>query len=176
MLIIIINNQNLVHISKKIHNWITITNFIWRCLIFLQEGKLVNLKTMLTNTSLNMMTRLLFNKKYFSTKQFSTKECEEFNDFLTEELHLQGLFNVSDYVSFLKPFDLQGFLPRGKKIHMKMDRFFDKILHDHQIDQKENVESKDFVDMLLSSSRVDNYNYALDNNTIKGIINVIYLM
>jgi len=136
-----------------------------------KEGKLVNLKTMLINTSLNMMTRLLFNKKYFSTKQFSTKECEEFNDFLTEELHLQGLFNISDYVSFLKPFDLQGFLPRGKKIHMKMDRFFDKILHDHRIDQKENVESKDFVDMLFSSSRVDNYNYTLDDNTIKGIIN-----
>jgi hypothetical protein len=124
----------------------------------LQEGKLVNLKTMLINTSLNMMTRLLFNKKYFSTKQFSTKECEEFNDFLTEELHFQG------------------FLPRGKKIHMKMDRFFDKILHDHRIDQKENVESKDFVDMLFSSSRVDNYNYTLDDNTIKGIINVILIL
>jgi 3,9-dihydroxypterocarpan 6a-monooxygenase len=131
---------------------------------------------MLTNTSLNMMTRLLFNKKYFSTKKNSTKECEEFNDFLTDELHLQALFNISDYVSFLKPFDLQGFLPRGKKILMKMDQFFDKILHDHEIEQKENIESKDFVDMLLSSSRVNNYNYTLDNKTIKGIINVILIL
>jgi hypothetical protein len=54
--------------------------------------------------------------------------------------------------------------------------FFDKILHDHQIDQKENVESKDFVDMLLSSSQVDNYNYTLDDNKIKGIINVILIL
>jgi hypothetical protein len=46
-----------------------------------------------------------------------------------------------------------------ESFHMKMDQFFDKILHDHQIDQKENVESKTFVDMLFSSSRVDNYNY-----------------
>jgi hypothetical protein len=57
-----------------------------------------------------------------------------------------------------------------------MDRVFDKILHDHQIDQKENVESKRFVDMLFSSSRVDNYNYTLNNNTIKGIINVILIL
>jgi hypothetical protein len=33
---------------------------------------------------------------------------------------------------------------------MKMDRFYDKIFHDHQIEQKEN-ESKDFVDMFSSS-------------------------
>jgi hypothetical protein len=59
---------------------------------------------------------------------------------------------------------------------MKMDQFLDKILHDHQIEQKENVGSKDFVDMLLSFSRVDNYNYTLDNNTIKGIINVILIL
>ncbi len=61
-------NQNLVHICIISHNWITITNLVWRSLIFLQEGKSVNLKTMLTNTILNMMMRLLFNKKYFSTK------------------------------------------------------------------------------------------------------------
>ncbi len=131
---------------------------------------------MLPNMSFNMMMHLVFNKKYFNTKQSSIKKCEVFNDFLIEELHLQGLFNISDNVSFLKPFDLRCFLPRGKNILMKMDQLFDKILHDHQIDQKENVESKDFVDMLLSSSQVNNYNYTLDDNRIKGIINVILIL
>lgn len=60
-----------------------------------------------------------------------------------------------------------------KIIHMKMDRFYYKIFHDHQIEQKEN-ESKDFVDM-LSSSRIDNYKYTFDN-MVKGIINVILIL
>jgi hypothetical protein len=64
------------------------------------------MKTMLANTNLNMMMRLLFNKKCFSTKYSPIEECEKFSDLLEEQLHLVGLFNISNHVSFLKPFDL----------------------------------------------------------------------
>jgi hypothetical protein len=43
------------------------------------------MKTMLANTNLNMMMRLLFNKKYFSTKYSPIEECEKFSDLLEKQ-------------------------------------------------------------------------------------------
>jgi len=42
------------------------------------------MKTILANTNLNMMMRLLFNKKYFGTKHSSIEKCEKISDLLEE--------------------------------------------------------------------------------------------
>jgi len=79
------------------------------------------------NASVNVMTRLLFGKRYLGSG-FSIKECEEFNDIIIEETKILGVFNISDFIPLLKPFDLQGVIPQLNNIRLKVDQFFDKII------------------------------------------------
>jgi hypothetical protein len=49
---------------------------------------------------------------------------------------LFGAFNISDFVPFLKPFDLQGLQHQIKHIQMSSDQFLEKIIQDHMRKKK----------------------------------------
>jgi hypothetical protein len=76
---------------------------------------------------MNVITCLLFGKRYFSIEPFN-EECEGFKDIIFKQAHLFGAFNISDFVPFLKPFDLQGLQHKIKQIQMRLDQFLDKII------------------------------------------------
>jgi hypothetical protein len=75
----------------------------------------------------------------------------------------------------LKPFDFQGLIPQAKQISMKIDQFFDKIIHDH-LNEQQVDESKDFVDMLLSLPPIEDFGDRLDYNKIKAILLVMFIL
>ncbi len=126
------------------------------------------------NASLNVMTRLLFGKRYLGSG-LSIKECEEFNDIISEETTILGVFNISDFVPLLKPFDLQGIIPQSNNIRLKVDQFFDKIIENHSKEKNSN-HSKDFLDVM--SSFVESYGFGKKHgdNVIKAVINVSYFV
>nr|AAL66194.1 cytochrome P450 [Pyrus communis] len=72
---------------------------------------------------------------------------------IEEALFLTGAFNISDYVPFLSPLDLQGLTKRMKRVSKTVDQLFEKIIQDHeQVSRSEQGNHhKDFVDVLLSS-------------------------
>ncbi len=76
---------------------------------------------------MNVITCLLFGKRYFSIEPFN-EECEGFKDIIFKQAHLFGAFNISDFVPFLKPFDLQGLQHKIKPIQMRLNQFLDKII------------------------------------------------
>jgi 26-hydroxylase len=84
-------------------------------------------------------------------------------------MKISGVFNISDYVPFLKPFDLQGIRLESNQIVSKVDRFFNKITQEHLKEKKEANESKDFLDVMLSHRGVDGVSDRLDELTIKGV-------
>ncbi len=104
-------------------------------------------------------------------------------------MNLAGVFNLSDYIPYLKPFDLQGYVPIMKEASSRMDRFLSKIVEEHVKDSKsttstaadnrdeeeeeeEEEEVKDFVDVMLSLPAAETGSGRLEKNTIKAVIDV----
>jgi hypothetical protein len=141
----------------------------------LQDAKPINIKTLLHKTILNIMTQMLFTKRYFIEDDFYNNKHEEFNDFMTKLMRLGGTFNISDFVPYLKPFDLQGLIPQAREIFMEMDQFFDKIIHDH-MNEKHADGSKDLVDVLLSLPPMEDSGDRLDDNKIKAMLVVMFTL
>ncbi|KAM7267429.1 hypothetical protein ACFE04_009595 [Oxalis oulophora] len=84
---------------------------------------------------------------------FGRKKDDEFDltYLIGEVLGLVGSFNLSDFVPFLAPLDLQGLTKRMKVVIKTLDKLFEKIISEHEKD--DNVpkkQHKDFVDLLLS--------------------------
>jgi hypothetical protein len=140
-----------------------------------KDAKPINIKTLLHKTILNIMTQMLFTKRYFIEDGFYNNKHEEFNDFMTKLMRIGGTFNISDFVPYLKPFDLQGLVPQARKICMEMDQFFDKIIHDH-MNEKHVDGSKDLVDVLLSLPPMEDSADRLDNNKIKAMLVVMFTL
>ncbi|CAN6577950.1 unnamed protein product [Malus baccata var. baccata] len=72
---------------------------------------------------------------------------------MEECMFLIGAFNISDYVPFLSPFDLQGLTKRMKTVSKTADQLLEKIIQDHEqvSGSEQGNHHKDFVDVLLSS-------------------------
>ncbi|KAH9562967.1 hypothetical protein CY35_05G100200 [Sphagnum magellanicum] len=107
-----------------------------------------------------------------SRSGLSIKECEEFNDIINEETTILGFFNISDFVPLLKPFDLQGIIPRLNNIRLKVDQFFDKIIQNHSREKNLN-NSKDFLDVMFSFVESYGFGKKHGDNVIKAVINEI---
>jgi cytochrome P450 len=136
-----------------------------------KEGQPVNIQTSLANALLNVTTRLLFRKRYISTEH-TDEDCQEFPALVKKVMILSGLFNISDYVPYLKPFDLQGLTPQFKQTSSKMDRLFDRIIQEHLKEKKTSDEPRDFLDVMLSLPGVEGARDRLDNMAIKGVVHV----
>ncbi len=113
-------------------------------------------------------------KRYLGSRR-SIKECEEFNDIISEETTILGFFNISHFVPLLKPFDLQGIIPRLNNIRLKVDQFFDKIIQNHSREKSLN-HSKDFFDVMFSFVESYGFGKTHGDNVIKVVINVSYFV
>jgi hypothetical protein len=141
----------------------------------LQDEKSINAQALLHKTNLNIIPQTFFSKRYFIENDFYNKKCEEFKNFIAKFTHMASIFNINDYIPYLKPFDFQGLIPQAKQISMKIDQFFDKIIHDH-LNEQQVDESKDFVDMLLSLPPIEDFGDRLDYNKIKAILLVMFIL
>ncbi len=177
------SKPNTLFINLNIHNkgkwkpfetWKTQHNFIVM-LNNLQDEKSINAQALLHKTNLNIIPQTFFSKRYFIENDFYNKKCEEFKNFIAKFTHMASIFNINDYIPYLKPFDFQGLIPQAKQISMKIDQFFDKIIHDH-LNEQQVDESKDFVDMLLSLPPIEDFGDRLDYNKIKAILLVMFIL
>ncbi|CAK9208507.1 unnamed protein product [Sphagnum troendelagicum] len=134
-----------------------------------KEGKPMDMQTTLCNASMNLMTHLLFGKSFLTTKS-SNDECAQFKNLIVKEVALAGAFNISDFVPFLKPFDIQGLQRQMNLTRLKIDNFLNKIIQDRLNEKKPN-ESKDFLDVLLSLPGKNGSSHRLEDNTVKAVIN-----
>ncbi|XP_028959896.1 cytochrome P450 CYP736A12-like [Malus domestica] len=97
---------------------------------------------------------------------------------IEEALFLTGAFNISDYVPFLSPLDLQGLTKRMKRVSKTVDQLLEKIIQDHEQVSRSEVQGnhhKDFVDVLLSSIHQplnpnDEEVYMLERTNVKAIL------
>jgi cytochrome P450 len=137
-----------------------------------KEGKPTNMRTRLFDTSMNMMTRVLFGKRYFGLK-LSNKKNDEFKDVILKQLAIAGNFNIGDFVPLLRPFDFQGIITQSKQLRLKVDQIFDEMIQD-RLKQNGLNDSKDFLSAMLSLPKTHGFGDRLGDNTIKAVLNVSY--
>ncbi|XP_038687390.1 cytochrome P450 CYP736A12-like [Tripterygium wilfordii] len=98
---------------------------------------------------------------------------------VAEVMFLAGAFNISDYVPYLKPLDLQGLERRLKAFSKEMDKLLEKILNEHDQEDGEVKprQDMDFIDTLLSlmnqpmnSNDIEASSYSVDRTNIKGML------
>ncbi|KAL5544789.1 hypothetical protein UlMin_008573 [Ulmus minor] len=104
-------------------------------------------------------------------------EKDDLKELIDEALHLAGAFNISDYVPFLGPLDLQGISKRLKKTSKAIDQVLEKIIMEHEkvSNEQRGQIHKDFVDILLSligqpMNPKDDEVYIIDRTNIKAIL------
>ncbi|KAL5714658.1 hypothetical protein ACHQM5_016589 [Ranunculus cassubicifolius] len=91
---------------------------------------------------------------------------------IEEGVMLTGVFNIADYIPFLKPFDPQGIGRRMRKLSKVIDEFLEKIIDEHMIDANSlQGQHRDFIDVMLSlMDSNDTQEYHLVRDNIKAII------
>ncbi|KAK2451721.1 cytochrome P450 CYP736A12 [Trifolium repens] len=101
----------------------------------------------------------------------------DLKELVNEELTLVGMFNLGDYLPWLRPFDLQGIERRCKKTWKQLDELLEHIIKEHEnpsIEEQKGHNNKDFVDILLSllNQPIDTKDkkYDIDRTNIKALI------
>jgi cytochrome P450 len=160
-----------------------------------QAGQEVELRELLTTFTMNITTRMMMSKKYFGASaadvQGSVQEAAAWKDYLHVGFNLLGVFNVGDYIPFLKPFDLQGYERQMRKLMRKARTVLDVIMREHYeaalkaqscrttssgggssaaaVDADILQSAHDFVDVLLALPG-ENGAERLSNDTIQALI------
>jgi len=96
----------------------------------MQEGKPMKMQTTFYNVSMNLMPCLLIGKNKFTIK-FSNNKCAQFKDLIMTKVAPASAFNISDFVPFLQPFDIQGLQHQLNQTDLKVENFLNKIIKNH---------------------------------------------
>ncbi|KAJ4837211.1 hypothetical protein Tsubulata_040034 [Turnera subulata] len=130
------------------------------------KGEAVDVSALVEDVIGKMICRMLFGSS-FST-EFDLKPV------IKEGMTLVGAFNLSDYLPWLAPLDLQGLTRRMKAYSRTMDEVLEKMIDEHEKDgqwqQKEL--HRDFIDVMLSliNQPTNTNNDQIDRANMKAII------
>ncbi|XP_045789141.1 cytochrome P450 CYP736A12-like [Trifolium pratense] len=124
-----------------------------------------------------VVAELIENINYKMILGRSKDDKFDLKELVHEELTLIGMFDLADYLPWLRPFDLQGIERRCKKAWKQLDEFLEYIIKEHEnpsIEEQKGHNNKDFVDILLSlmNQPIDfkDKKYDIDRTNIKALI------
>ncbi|KAK8500637.1 hypothetical protein V6N12_020329 [Hibiscus sabdariffa] len=110
---------------------------------------------------------------------FGRTKDDRFNlkSLIEEAMHLHGLFNISDFIPYLAPLDIQGIGRRLKRTSKSLDMVLEKIIDEHVqgADLKGPKAHRDFVDVMLSvlnqpmDPHDEDESYIIQRENIKAI-------
>eukprot|EP00249_Psilotum_nudum_P023061 c28737_g1_i1 orf=350-1909(-) len=133
------------------------TSMIKIILGFSLERKPVDVIVKISSFASNIISHMVMNERYFGEGEDGNLDDKEFKEIIEEMFTLFGVFNIGDFLPFLKWLDLQGYQSRMKKVRKRMDNHLDAILQKHRKrrERSTNAEPVDFVDVLLSAAEKD---------------------
>ncbi|PIA32983.1 hypothetical protein AQUCO_04200018v1 [Aquilegia coerulea] len=132
----------------------------------------VELKTKFFELMLNILMRMIAGKRYYGENVMDLDEAKKFRHIVKETFYLIGIPNLSDYLPFLRWFDLQGLEKRMVISSQERDLFIQKLIDDcrerRDSSSKDGHEKKTMIDVLLWQQEADPEYYTDD--IIKGLI------
>ncbi|PKA49953.1 Flavonoid 3'-monooxygenase [Apostasia shenzhenica] len=147
------------------------------CRLFAAGGEPVVLKDYLSTLSLNVISRMVFGRKYHdptADEQAAPPppvSPEEFKRMLDELFLLNGVLNIGDSIPWLNFLDLQGYIRRMKAVGQKLDRFMEHVLDEHivrRVAAGENFSPKDMIDVLIQFAEDPSLDVELNRNSLKA--------
>ncbi|RDY01615.1 Cytochrome P450 93A3, partial [Mucuna pruriens] len=148
------------------------TRFVKRVLRKGIAGEAVDFGREFMTLSNHVVSRMTVSR----TSSESENEDEEMRKLVADTAELIGKFNISDFVWFLKSFDLQGFNKRLQKIRESFDAVMERIIKQREEERRKDKETggthqfKDMLDVLLDIFEDDSYEMKLDKDNIKAFI------
>ncbi|KAF2283394.1 hypothetical protein GH714_003850 [Hevea brasiliensis] len=121
-------------------------------------------------------TNSIISQMILSTRRSLEAEEEEAIKLVREVTEVFGQFNVSDFIWFLKNWDLQGFRRKLEDIRGRYDVLLEKIITNREQERKkksyksENGSVKDFLDLLLDIMEDENSEMKLSRDHLKGLV------
>ncbi|KAM0937872.1 putative flavonoid 3'-monooxygenase [Dioscorea sansibarensis] len=88
----------------------------------------------------NALTNAMFGRRVFEDG-----DGGEFKEMVVEIMKLSAAFNLSDFIPWLKPLDIQGVVARMKKVHNWFDDLINKIIEERKMEGGR----ADFLSVLL---------------------------
>ena len=137
------------------------------------SGEAVDFGGEFITLSNNIVSRMIVSQT--STTE-DENEVEEMRKLVKDAAELSGKFNISDFVSFLKRFDLQGFNKRLEKIRDCFDTVLDRIIKQREEERRNKNETvgkrefKDMLDVLFDISEDESSEIKLNKENIKAFI------
>ncbi|XP_019172767.1 PREDICTED: cytochrome P450 CYP736A12-like [Ipomoea nil] len=132
----------------------------------------VDLSSKVSELIADISCRMVFGKKY------EMKDLDErgFRGVLKEEMDLFGKVNLGDYFPFLSTLDLQGLTRRMKALAKTYDKFFERILDDHEQSGQSGSsdQTKDFVDTMLSIMKSGEAEFQFNREHIKPTLSDLF--
>ncbi|KAL0404961.1 UNVERIFIED_CONTAM: cytochrome [Sesamum radiatum] len=143
-------------------------------LVKAKAGESVNMGSEFTRMANNLISRMVMSQRCSEDE----KEALEVRRLVLEINELTGKFNLSDYIWFLKNWDVQGILKRLKVLHGRLDVMIEKIIDEHQKERRNlkqrskegGVVAKDLLHILLDIAEDESAEKKLTRENIKAFV------
>ncbi|KAH9543047.1 hypothetical protein CY35_13G041600 [Sphagnum magellanicum] len=145
-----------------------------------EEGKVVNLNLQLTYHVTNIITQMLFGKRFYGVEESRENDALHFKQIVDEVQKWFITLIISDYIPSLRwVAKLQGIEAALHTLRQKKSQFIQKLITEHKTATKDQVKDlgnknttnkpKDFMSVLLSAPREDGTGN-IDDQTIECLI------
>ncbi|GAA0141585.1 oxygenase [Lithospermum erythrorhizon] len=149
--------------------------------LYAKRGQPVVIKDHIKHYTLSSISRVVLGDKYFidfkkDDESLGLLSLDSLIELIDEWMVLNGELNIGDWIPFLQPFDLQGYVKRMKIQHKKIDKFFSVVIEDHKVKMDQSGKDfvpKDMVDVLLMLTREEtDPEMKLDLEGVKSLLHV----
>ncbi|CAI9118940.1 OLC1v1020575C1 [Oldenlandia corymbosa var. corymbosa] len=121
----------------------------------------------------NVVSRMATGERCFGEENGSG----DIKNLIQEIAVINGKFNLSDHIWFLKKFDLQGYKKRSKDVRERFDKLIEKIIKEHEearMMKLKETQVKDLLDILLDISEDETSPVKLSRDNIKASLMTIF--
>ncbi|GLT61736.1 hypothetical protein SLA2020_344200 [Shorea laevis] len=168
-------------LSPVKHHWLTgkrleeadnLVRFVYNQCVSYDKTGMVNVRTVAQHYCGNVIRKMLFGRRYFGT------EKEDGGPGVEEEEHVEAIFKmlaclysfcISDYLPWLRRFDLDGHEKITREATMIAGKYHDPIIEEriNQWEKGTKTEEEDLLDVLINLRDADG-NQLLSKDEIKG--------
>ncbi|KAM7511834.1 hypothetical protein LguiB_010709 [Lonicera macranthoides] len=137
------------------------------CKLYQSSASKVELKSMLSELSFNIIMRMIAGKRYFGEDVEDQEEANRFREMIKEVFHYGGASNPGDFLPILRWIGFGGFEKNLARLAKKMDVLLQGLIDERRRDKSKNS----MIDHLLSLQESQPEYYT--DQIIKGLMMVM---
>ncbi|KAM7251568.1 hypothetical protein ACFE04_023451 [Oxalis oulophora] len=138
-----------------------------------EEFAKVNVKSMFSELTFNVITRMIAGKRYYGEDVSELKEAERFRKIIEETFEVSGAAFPGDFLPIFKWFDFTGNLKRMKRLGKETDPLMQGLIDDQRKNKDDLEGSNSMISHLLSLQESQPEYYT--DEIIKGLVQVMIM-